>query len=291
MRVPSVLLAAIALLALSACSGIPQARSTPTGEAASVDVAINQGRTDYSRGVFSISVTNSGDETITIDAADYSSPRFSEHAVIDHADETLGPGRTVDLRVPIPPLDCADAAKTADEVGTVTLRLADGEKLTNAPIDPNSTVDRLVHEGCLVHSVDAVVTITPPEHVTVTGTGAASVARIDLQLAPTGADGQVAFSKVRSTTLMSPVGGSDSWPLGFSIDADAAARTITLEVRPTRCDPHALADDKVGTILVIDVATSAGAAGGPATSGRYLLPLPPSAKADMYGFITAACGD
>jgi hypothetical protein len=252
----------------------------------SAEVEILQGRTDYTRNVFTLSVTNTGTGAMTVASAVLDSPSFADAASYDADPVTIGPGRTIDLRAPIPAVACDGDA----ELGSVELQVgpADAAPTTTldvVPTDPNNTVERLVREGCIVHDVDAVVSIDPPAALVVAGSGAEATARIDLTLTPTGAPGCVAVDRVRSTTLMSPLDGADSWPLGLTIDAASEPGTVSLAMRPTRCDPHALADDKVGTVLVLDVSTSTGRA------GRYLLPLPPPVKAEVYAFIVGVCGD
>ncbi|KQX07393.1 MULTISPECIES: hypothetical protein [unclassified Leifsonia] len=282
---------ALAASVLSGCSGAapPPSASPPSFSA---EAAIVQGRTDYTRGVFSMAITNTGDGPLTIVDAAYTSPRFAEAAERTGESVTLAAGQRIDLRSPIPPLACDSAAADGTgEIGTIELMVTDGSpdaeptELSLVPTDPNNTVDRLLREGCLVNDVDDVVAIAPPTALRVDGSGADAEAFIDLTLTPTGGTGSATFTGVRSTTLMSPADGADGWPLGFTADAASAVRDITLPMRPTRCDPHALADDKVGTVLVIDATTSTG------REGRYLLPLPPTVKAEVYEYITTVCGD
>ena len=60
--------------------------------------------------------------------------------------------------------------------------------------------------------------------------------------------------------------------------------TIKLAVRPARCDAHALADDKRGTILPFAVAT------GDGREGRLELPAGDALKADLYAYYAERCG-
>jgi hypothetical protein len=53
---------------------------------------------------------------------------------------------------------------------------------------------------------------------------------------------------------------------------------------PNRCDPHALAEDKVGTLFVFAVEVE----GGP--SGSLTLPATPELRADLYEYFARACG-
>lgn len=267
---------AIAVL-LTGCTGSP---SEPAEPVPNVDAVIDQARADYTRNLFSMRITNTADAPLAIASAAYDSPRFAEPAVFDDHVIELAPGRTVDIRVAIPPPDCDGA----DEPGTVVITSESGAEVEVVPTDPTGVMDRLSSEGCLTADVDAVVTVAPPTALRVDGDGADAVAHIDLVFTPTGADGEVVFASVRSTPLMSPAGEEKKWPLGLTMTAADAATSVTLDMKPTRCDAHALADDKIGTVLVFDTSTSTG------RSGRYLLPLPSDVKAGVFAYISAVCG-
>ena len=68
--------------------------------------------------------------------------------------------------------------------------------------------------------------------------------------------------------------------------ADALELTngISLEVRPARCDAHAIADDKRGTILPFEIRTSDGRAGRLDRSSGDTL------KAELYQYYGERCG-
>ncbi|MCY1242619.1 hypothetical protein D9M72_555900 [compost metagenome] len=61
-----------------------------------------------------------------------------------------------------------------------------------------------------------------------------------------------------------------------------AARELSLRIRPARCDPHAVAEDKVGTLLPLRVD-----AGG--RQGVLKVAAGAVLKARIYEFATAAC--
>jgi hypothetical protein len=54
-------------------------------------------------------------------------------------------------------------------------------------------------------------------------------------------------------------------------------------VRPARCDPHAVAEDKVGTLLPVELEV-----GG--ATGVVKVAAPPALRADLYRFVAVACG-
>ena len=60
---------------------------------------------------------------------------------------------------------------------------------------------------------------------------------------------------IRETNLLTFTGLADgALPLGIDIGAAArATRTIPLPLLPARCDPHAVQEDKRGTVFAVDV--------------------------------------
>ena len=96
-------------------------------------------------------------------------------------------------------------------------------------------------------------------------------------------DGTLLLDRVSSTTLLGNETGQD-WPLAVDVAAGDAPFTIELAVRPARCDAHALADDKRGTILPFAVETGDGRA------GRLDVPSGNALKADLYEYIAERCG-
>lgn len=108
----------------------------------------------------------------------------------------------------------------------------------------------------------------------------------ELDVEPTGAPGVVRLDAVGGTTLLLPAAAgqaSDLLDLGISIDADGP-----LEVRipfvPNRCDPHALMEDKVGTIIPLYVTTAT------TDETRWMLPVTDAQRADFYAFFATYCG-
>lgn len=91
------------------------------------------------------------------------------------------------------------------------------------------------------------------------GAGATTVAVLTITAVPTGAPGRLELVALRSTVLLRPAptdGGGDppqDWPLSLTVDAASGPQSIELRIVPTRCDPHALAEDKVGTLFPLVV--------------------------------------
>ena len=103
-------------------------------------------------------------------------------------------------------------------------------------------------------------------------------------LAPTGRTSGVRFAGFESTVLFRQT--SDS-PADVSVPLDAGDPTTTqvLSVVPTRCDPHALAEDKVGTLFGVRVRAT-----GLSDDAEFYLPLTQAQRAALHDFFGTHCG-
>lgn len=298
--------AAVLLVAvLSGCSGPAGVSPPPTGTqppsaeptatpdvAAATDgrviVAVTQGRSDYAAEVFAIAVENTTDEEITVRSARLRSTAFT--ADVDWDGDAIVPaGATRDLRVPVPVFSCPVSDRTLTL--SVDYAAAGGEHTADlVPIDPFGVVERLSGEACLAASVDDVVDIGLSDELVVTGSGGSASASLSLLLSPVvagsdGPGGSVTVVSVDATTLLSPDDGSPRWDIDDTVTAGDAASTVALAAIPARCDAHAIAEDKVGTVLRVRVRSSSGAEG--------LVSVPASAelRSAIYTFVSDACAD
>jgi hypothetical protein len=282
-------LAALVLLC-TACTAVPPAPSASASLPEGIGVRIFQNRFDYAERMLEIAVSNDGPSAFALVSASVSSPQFTDAARYAES-VNLAPGMTRNLRVRLADPVCA-GRRTGP--ATVTLRWAvEGGGTASAtvtPLDDTGALERISGEDCLVAAVDSVVTITPAERLRIEGaegpagaSGAAASAWLDVTLTPTGEAGAVTIDRVGDTTLLAPVTGTD-WPVGLTIEADSPRQTISLEFRPARCDSHAVAEDKRGTVLPIAVGPDAGPA------GTYNLSVGDALRGEIYAWITARCG-
>jgi hypothetical protein len=283
----AVLAAVLAVvLALSACSAQPPApQRVPDG----VTVEIFQNRLDYAARVLEVEVTNHGTADLDLVSATFRSPYFADAARWDEP-LVIRAGSSTDLRLSLAAPRCGGADGAGDQGGTgrVTLEWRTGDKEETAraaltPRDTRDTITRINGQDCLAQAVEALMTITEPALLRVDGVGGASVAWIDLTLSPTGAEGSITIDHVGATVLLASSSGLD-WPVGATLSARSAPRTVSLGLRPTRCDPHAVADDKRGTVFPFAVTTSTGEA------GTYDHPIGDALRGQIYGWIAAHCG-
>ena len=273
--------AALATLpvALVACASPAAPAALPTGLA----VAIQQGRLDVVADRLVVRFENSGDEAVTVERFDVATPTLAE--VLERTKPfELAAGDAIAIRLDLPGSDCD--ADQGPVVVRVTTRTAGGDEATGdlTADDPFDTVARVNAADCLAESVAEVAAIVLPEHLRSTGAGADRRAFIDVAIEPAASgDASMHVDRVYGTTLLNAEDGID-WTLDVDVAAGDAPSVITLPVRPARCDAHAIADDKRGTILPFEIETSDGRA------GRLDVPSDDGLKAELYAYYAERCG-
>ena len=277
-------LAVVALvLAMAGCAPVGGGMQDPPD---GVSISVYQPRPDIPKNRIAIEVHNDGDEPVTITAATLESNFFAEGFVWGPGrTATIAPGYAVDLRVDIPAVASCDAV-TADNAVSFDWTVGDTSgSSVMTPDDGFHMLDRLHDEGCLVVGVDAIAQLTA---VSLTAPAAQPApAELLISVEPTGADGTVTIETISSTTLLNPAGpdgiGVNQLPLGIEVNA-GGPREIRVPIVPNRCDPHALAEDKIGTRMPLYVTLPDG------TEGRYVLAASDELRGQMYAFFSAYCG-
>lgn len=268
---------------LGACASTDSGsgRNSPTGLPDGLAVSVQQGRLDVPQGRLVVHFENAG-APLTVTGLEVRSPALEPGMRRDTPFE-LGADDAIDIRLDLTGTVC-DGDPAAIEVHVQT-RGPDGAEGSGAlvPDDPFGTMTRIADSDCLAESVAAVAAITMPERLRSEGSGTARRAWIDVLVEPVASGaGTLRIDGVSATTLLGAEGGTD-WMLGTDVAAGDAPFTIELAVRPARCDAHALADDKRGTILPFTVATGD-------RSGRLDRPSGAALKADLYGYYAERCG-
>ena len=228
-------------VALAGC-----AAATPPVIPDGLTVSVVQQRGDIAPGRVQLRLTNGSDQSITVVGATLTSAALSAPAPWSaRRTESLGPGRVVDLPVPLPPLDCT----TGGDGPRVTLEVdADGgtRSADVAADDPLHVLDRLSATQCDREAIAAVA------HVEATAVAPRGDGTADLTISITPADGGSTASldlvALRGTPLLHFAAGEEA-PLGAAVTAGDPPSTLTVAVTPRRCDPHAIAEDKVGTLF------------------------------------------
>jgi hypothetical protein len=271
-------LIAAGVLVLAGCGVAAQApEALPEGVTASV----LQSRSDVVDGRLVVQVDNGTDGDVTIDRLDVSAPGLEDGMVLD-GPKQVSATKSIQLRLDLAPARCDGDAGPA----TIGLELTTATGPATGTViadDPYETLARLQESGCLAESVEQIATFSLPERLRTEGEGEATRAWIDLAVEPTGGEGSLSIAQILGTTLLSAEDGLN-WPFTADIAADDPPSTIELPVRPARCDQHAGAEDKRGTIIPLEITTSDG------WSGLYELRSGAALKDDFFAYFTERCG-
>ncbi|BDZ63400.1 hypothetical protein [Agromyces mangrovi Wang et al. 2018] len=276
MRAGAALGASALLIACAGCAAGDGLSDPPDG----LDVVVFQHRLDYVPRVLEVRLENGGASTLEVTEVAFVSDRFVD-AAVDPDGVTLTPGRAVALRIPLPASVC-DEPETAPPVVEVTWAADDGSRTARLPaVDEQGVLDRINDEDCLAAAVESVARLSMPERLRVEGSGPTQRAWIDVSVEPAGGERILRLDAVRTTTLLNGPGGT-GWPLDLEVRGDDAPSTIPLEIAPARCDPHAIAEDKRGTILPFEVAV-----GG--RTGDLDLVSSDDLRREIYAFVGERC--
>ncbi|MFC9919487.1 hypothetical protein [Agromyces binzhouensis] len=278
-RPAALLVAGLAVASLGACAA---AQAPDAGLPDGLSVQVQQGRLDVPQGRLVLHFENTGDP-VTVTAVAVHSPALE--AGMDREERfELDRDDAIDIRLDLTGSVCdGDPAAIRIEVRLTSVDGAEHEG-TLQPDDPFGTMARIADTDCLAESVAGVAAIELPERLRTTGAGAEQRAWIDVRVAPEASgDGTLAIGGVSTTTLIGNEDGQD-WPLDIEVAPGDDPVDLSLAVRPARCDAHALADDKRGTILPFRVAT------GDGREGRLEIASGAALKADLYAYYAERCG-
>ncbi|QEO15556.1 hypothetical protein FLP10_14770 [Agromyces intestinalis] len=281
----SVALVAMAC-ALVGCSGGGDPGGDPggSGDPAALDgitASVGQGRVDISGGRIFVLVENGRDDEVTVRSVEVRSPGF-EPGMAKSTPTGFAPGRAIAIR--LMPTDAVCTEPVAPVTVVLDVETAAGAGRGELPAeDAFGALQRVQDQACLAESVDSVAVITLPEHLRTSGSGAGTRAVIDVTVVPAGGGGSVHVTGVSGTTLLNAEDTPD-WTLDVEIAGSDPPSMIELPVRPNRCDAHAVAEDKVGTILPFEVTTSDG------RSGQLGIKAGDTLRADLYAYYAERCG-
>lgn len=273
---------AAAPLALAACT-TPVPASAPSVAPADLGVAIQQGRLDVVGHRLVVRFENTGADPLTIKGFVVETPSL-EPGLERTKPFELTPGDAIAIRLDLPASRCD--AEPGPVVVRFDARTASGSDEAGELVadDPFDTVARVNAADCLAESVADVAAIVMPEHLRSTGAGADRRAFIDVAIEPVASgDASMHITRVYGTTLLNAEDGID-WTLDLDVAAGEPRSVISLPVRPARCDAHAIADDKRGTILPFEIETTDGRA------GRLDVPASDGLKAELYAYYGERCG-
>lgn len=270
----SILLAAT----LGACSPAPEPVAPP-----GVSVSLLQSRGDVAVALVAIKVRNDGEAPVRVASVSYRDPRFASVPEWVGASD-IPAGRARDLRVEVPPPACDQDDSNGTGTALVRFQTANGAVEKEYEVtDPLDFVSTYFEAACFAERVASAGSLEL-ERVTTQQQDSGEVAVMRLKVTAGGADA-IRVGPVRATVLLSPESGGLEWPLDATV-APGTSQTFDLPTVPARCDPHAVAEDKVGTRFRVGVTILAET---PVT-GDVMVIADDAQRAQLYGYIRRFCG-
>jgi hypothetical protein len=261
-------LALVVMLVTGGCAGSPTpapsgndgetAAPSATGASAEPEqpaepevlMEIMQLRGDVASGHIELRVTNDSDASLRVVRATYESSRWSAPMVRDDEAE-IAPGQRRNLRLELPEPTCDWPAPIEH---LATLELADGTVLEQQPADPLDQLEWLGQEICdlrLFEQEVAGLTWLEPS-IPADGSGPA-VLRLQVDPVQEPSEQRGWIGAVTATALLTPVDASgtrvEDLPLDLTISRGDRPTVLEVPLEPGRCDLHAIAEDKQGTIF------------------------------------------
>jgi len=277
-RAATVSVVAAAAVALAGCSS-PAASpaATPTlrpAALAGVSVRVVQYRSDIPLRHVQLEVVNGSAHGVVVAAASLRGSGWSPALRWSDDDPAeVRAGTTVDLPAVLTTASCG-----ARPALTAGLRLSDGTTRTVPATDSHGTLARLHEQDCFGQA--AARTATVAFHA-FRAEGRTAEVLLDVRGGPDVAQG-LTVERVLPTTLLSPRSGDETWQVGRRLTASG---TVALQAVPTRCDLHAVAEDKVGSVLPVQVRLADG------RSGTVDAVAPKPLKDRILAWVVRACGN
>lgn len=214
-----------------------------------VDVEVAQARSDRVARVVELRVHNTGTVGLTVTGARLTSAFVTGEAATTRE---VGTGRTRPVRVPLGAAVCGpdvgDDPRAQVELDVTTVDGRSGT-LVVTPTDETDDLRRIHAEDCAAAAVAAGLRLTLADGLTVRDVDGEPVADVTLVLEPVPGGPHVRIVSVRATTLLRPWGATGLWPLDVDSAAPPPDGRVVLATVPARCDLHAIAEDKRGTVL------------------------------------------
>jgi hypothetical protein len=286
----------LATASLQGCTGAPAQTPGSTSTASAVPTPdspltaeLNQFRDNYGKQIIEIQLSNTSSAPLTVLAAELASPLFPPGSAWHGAPggTEIPPGQTKSLPAGLrdPTCPAPEAAPAATAEVHVSFRQGSGTLDRRLPAtDPFGVLARNYAELCLAQAAAHVAAIGLAQDLEVAADARTAVVRLTVaprEAAP-GTPQRLTIEQIGGTTLLAEPPEAP-WPRDVAVEAGGAAAEYRLRIRPARCDPHAVAEDKVGTLLPLLVDVDG-------RRGTLKIAAGTALKGQIYDFVTAACG-
>jgi hypothetical protein len=272
-RLLAATLAAGIVAALAGCGSPAQ----PPPRLPSVSVLLIQYRSDIAPHRLQLEVVNGSSSAIVVRRARLLTSGYRTAPVWkDPVAAEIPAGATVDLPAQLGTAACGRAGTpraelTVERKGTTT-------SVTVPTTDSHGTLAALHRGDCFAERAARIATLAFAA-LTPGGGGIASLT-LEVRPGPDAAQG-LGVVRVLPTTLLSPTRQRNDWAVGRRIGVDHGP--IVLPAIPTRCDLHAIAEDKLGSVLPVSVRLPDG------SSGLVQVVAPPAVKNEVLRWVSDTC--
>ena len=286
----TVLTLGVLVLVLGACVGgeptsVTSASSPgPLPTSVTFDVEVAQARSDRVARVVELQVRNTGPLDVSVTRARLTSASLAGES---EAGRDIRADSMRRLRVP---LDAAVCGAAADDDPGLSVELdvstPDGRAGTVVvtPTDETDDVRRILGEDCAAEAVAAGLRVAFADELTVRDVDGAPVADVTLLVEPVPGGPHVRLVSVHSTTLLRPPGATVRWELDVDSAAPPADGRVVLATVPARCDLHAIAEDKLGTVLGVQAVVDG------VEQPLFLVAAPDALRGALYDYVVTTCG-
>lgn len=275
------------LLGLAACGGgsAEEEAGTATPPLTGLSATIFQTRTDVGVRQLQVRVHNETGRDLLLTSVRLDSSGFDAPMTYDRRENLLHDGRRVALPVAVSTAVCPAAeARHTVHVNYELDGVAGSAEV--AALDEGGRVGDLQEAECFIADVERTAEMSITDLPTVRTMGEDLVADVVVRLTPGTGDGQLTIGQVGATTLLQqvdPVSG-ERLPQGSPVDlvVPAAPSTFSFTVIPGRCDAHAVAEDKQGTLFPVQVTLDD-------RNGLVRVGATSEVTVALYEFVSAAC--
>ena len=263
-------------LALAACTPQPAA---PSELPAGVEVELFQLRSDVAERGAQVRVINGSDTDLVVTSLTFADDWFAGESVRDRV-STVPAGRTVDLRFALPESECEDEPDAASRTSQVTLELEGGGSATVDVADPLGFTTLIHEKECLRHDLARVATL---EWTAFTPSAAPLPAELQLSITPAGGAETAELVEVQTTNLLQFADAPTRFALALPVRGTDAASVVSVPLVPLRCDPHAVMEDKRGTVFDVLVEVDG-------ASGVIEVAAPEAMRGEILRWVADWCG-
>lgn len=276
--IPAVAALLIAGAAITACA--PSA--SPTGALpAGVSVELIQLRSDVVDRAAQLRLQNAGDADLVVTRLEVVDDRFGR-PIVREGRSQVPAGRTLDMRVDLPPVACDADPDGGGAMLELEYEVGGRASAAEASVpDPLAFIPLLHEKECLRERLSDVAVLSwgafePSD--------APAPAHLTLDIAPAGGAGSARIETVETTPLlMFDTAGAAPFDLGAEVGGSGSPQQVRLPLVPLRCDPHAVMEDKRGTIFDVSVEVDG-------ATGVVEVAAPADIKGEILGWVAEWCG-